>query len=132
MPTFRQEGTMRLRLLAIAVLVLSASAANGQDATVYAPGNGVSLPRVVTEVKPTYTPEARKAGIEGNVVLLAVVLSDGTVGDVTVCESLDTKFGLDRQAVNAAKHWVFKPGMKDGKPVAVRVQIELTFNLNSK
>jgi TonB family protein len=120
---------MKLGLLSIVALVLSANAVIGQDATVYTPGNGVSIPRVVKDVEPTYTPEARKAGIQGNVVLSAVVLSDGTVGDVTVRQSLDTKCGLDQQAVNAVKQWVFKPGIKDGKAVTVRVSIELTFNL---
>jgi periplasmic protein TonB len=59
----------------------------------------------------------------------AVVLSDGTVGDVKVARSLDTKYGLDQQALDAAKQWVFKPGTKDGEPVAVQVSLELTFAL---
>jgi protein TonB len=96
---------------------------------VYAPGNGVSLPAVVTHVNPQYTQEARNAHIEGSVVLDTVVLQDGTVGEVTVSRSLDSTFGLDRQAIVAAKLWRFKPGTKDGKPVAVRVQIEMTFTL---
>ena len=61
--------------------------------------------------------------------MTVVVLSDGTVGEVTVLRSLDTTFGLDGQAVLAAKQWVFNPGMKDGLPVAVRVTIEMTFTL---
>jgi TonB family protein len=54
---------------------------------------------------------------------------NGTVGDVTVLRSLDTRFGLDPQAVSAAKQWLFNPGMKDGMPVAVRVTIEMSFTL---
>ena len=69
------------------------------------------------------------AVLSGTVLLGAVVLADGTVGNVTVTRSLDTTFGLDQEAVKAAKQWKFKPGTKDGKPVAVRVQIELTFTL---
>ena len=46
-----------------------------------------------------------------------------------VTQSLDTQFGLDAQAVKAAKQWLFKPGMKAGKPVAVQISIELTFTL---
>ena len=61
--------------------------------------------------------------------MAVVVLSDGTVGDVTVLRSLDTVYGLDAQAVSAAKQWVFMPGMKDGQAVAVRVTIEMTFTL---
>jgi protein TonB len=58
-----------------------------------------------------------------------VVLADGTVGDVRVARSLDAVNGLDRQAVKAMKQWRFKPGLKDGKPVAVRVQVEMSFTL---
>ena len=58
-----------------------------------------------------------------------VVLADGAVGDVTVTESLDTVYGLDANAVKAMKQWEFKPGMKDGKPVAVRVQVIINFTL---
>jgi protein TonB len=48
---------------------------------------------------------------------------------VSVVRSLDTTYGLDAEAVFAAKQWRFNPGMKDGAPVAVRVTIEMTFTL---
>jgi TonB family protein len=53
----------------------------------------------------------------------------GTVGEVTVLRSFDTTFGLDAQAVRAAKQWVFNSGMKEALAVAVRVTIEMTFTL---
>jgi len=96
-----------------------------QPMIVYEPGNGVSLPSVLREVKPLYTTEAIAARIQGTVLMSVVVLSDGTVGDVTVVRSLDPIYGLDAQAVSAAKQWLFAPGMKDGTPVAVRVTIEI-------
>ena len=118
------------RLLAIAMLSLlvTAGIVGGQQDAVR-PGNGVMIPQVLREVKPDYTPEARKAGIQGLVELSVVVKDDGTVGDVTVTRSLDQKYGLDEQAVIAMKKWQFKPGTKDGKPVAVRVNVEMTFTL---
>ena len=122
---------MKAGLLVFVALMLGAAAATAQG-TPYRAGNGVSAPTLVKEVKPTYTPEAKAAKIEGVVVTSAVVLADGTVGDVKVTKSLDTKFGLDEQAVKAEKQWVFKPGMKDGKPVAVQVTIELSFTLPAK
>jgi len=100
-----------------------------QDATVYTPGNGVSLPEVVKQVKAEYTPEAMQNRIEGKVGLDTVVLADGTVGEVKVTESLDTIYGLDDNAVKAMKQWVFKPGMKDGKAVAVRVHVIMNYTL---
>jgi len=94
---------------------------------VYEPGNGVSVPTVVREVKPSYTPQALAAGIQGSVLMAVVVLPDGTVGDVTVVRSLDP--GLDSSSVFAVKQWLFNPGMKDGMAVAVRVTIEFTFTI---
>jgi len=117
-------------LMVVAISILSAVAVKAQDAPVR-PGNGVSLPMVVKEVKPTYTPEAQAAKIEGSVIVEAVVTTNGTVGDVRVVQSLDTKYGLDDQALKAAKQWIFKPGMKDGQPVAVQIAIELTFHLRT-
>jgi protein TonB len=93
------------------------------------PGDGVTSPVVVKEVKPDYTPDARKARIEGMVVLDVVVLEDGTVGDVKVTQSLDQQYGLDEQAVKAVKQWRFRPGTKDGKPVPVIVFVEISFAL---
>jgi len=111
-------------------LVLVAAAAGSQDSpTVYTPGDGVELPRVSKEVRPQYTSEAVHNRIEGKVVLAAVVLPDGKVGEVTIKESLDSIYGLDKNAVAAVKQWEFKPGTKDGKPVAVRVDVELHFTL---
>ena len=95
----------------------------------YSTGNGVTLPSVVKTVHPEYRKEAKEARIQGTVLLDCVVLTDGTVGNVSVTRSLDSKLGLDQAAVEAAKQWQFKPGTKDGKPVAVRVAIELTFTL---
>jgi protein TonB len=57
------------------------------------------------------------------------VLTNGNVGDVTVTRSLDATYGLDEEAAKAIKQWRFKPGTKDGKPVNVRVEVELTFTL---
>ena len=77
----------------------------------------------------SYTEDAIKKEIEGTVGLKAVVLSDGTVGDVTVTESLDRDHGLDEQAIQAAKQWRFSPGTRVGKPVAVLVFIDVDFGL---
>jgi protein TonB len=123
---------MRAGFFVLAALFLVAAAVAGQETTVYRPGNGVSIPRLVKEVKPSYTPEAKAAKIQGVVAAEAVVLLDGTVGEVKVVRSLDAKYGLDEQAVKAAKQWLFEPGMKEGKPAAVRVTIELSFTLPRK
>jgi TonB family protein len=115
---------------ALFALALIVGLVHAQDPpTVYKPGNGVSLPQVVKQVKAGYTTEAMAQMIEGVVVLDVVVLSDGTVGDVTVTQSLDAVYGLDQEAIKAMKQWQFKPGMKDGKAVAVRVAVTMNFTL---
>jgi TonB family protein len=128
-----KEDSMRLMAFVVTIGcafgLMSASAAS-QDATgVYTPGQGVVAPQLVKDVPPQYTAEARAARIQGSVKLDAVVLADGTVGEVRVTQSLDTVYGLDDQSVKAIKQWVFEPGKKDGKPVPVRVDIETTFTL---
>ena len=107
---------------------IGAAAAHAQQA-VDGRDPGVTLPKVISEVKPQYTPEAMRAKIEGTVMLTAVVRTDGTPGDIEITKSLDTEYGLDRQAVAALSQWRFEPGLKDGKPVPVRVIIEMRFRL---
>jgi len=101
----------------------------GTGGGVYRPGNGVSTPTLLREVKPQYTAEAMRAKIQGVALLEAVVMPDGTVGDVKIARSLDSVFGLDHEAIKAARQWKFVPGMRNGQPVAVLVTIELTFTL---
>mgnify|MGYP002854365680 CR=1 FL=1 len=96
---------------------------------IYEPGPGIENPQVLEMVQARYTPEAQRREIEGRVLVSAVVLPDGTVGDVQVVESLDASYGLDRAAVDAARRWRFTPGSREGQPVAVRVIIELAFAL---
>jgi len=93
------------------------------------PGNGVSMPKLVREVKPTYRADAMRAKIQGRVALDAVVQIDGTIGDVRVTRSLDTKYGMDDEAVETVKKWKFTPGMKDGVAVPVVIEIEMVFTL---
>ena len=108
---------------------LGAGIGGGTGGGVYRPGNGVDLPRVEHEVKPQYTAEAMRAKVQGTVLLECVVLPDGSVGNVQVSKSLDSSFGLDQEAIKAAKQWRFRPGTRQGQPVAVLVTIELTFTL---
>jgi protein TonB len=117
-------------LLGGCLIEAAATMAAGQDAAqVYKPGNGVTLPELVKEVRPSYTPAAMEQRIQGYVLLEAVVQADGTVGDVTVRESLDAEYGLDEQAIAALKQWMFKPGTREGKPVAVQIAVQMAFTL---
>lgn len=75
-----------------------------------------------------YTDEARRAGLEGTVILDVVVGEDGWVRDVTMVQGLAQ--GLGEAAVRAIKSCRFTPGERDGKPVAVRVRrFKVVFSL---
>jgi protein TonB len=114
-------------VLVLAIIVCPSGIA--QEPQAYHPGAGVSAPKLIKQVKPNYTPEAKAARIQGTVLIEAVIREDGAVGDVRIVRSLDAKYGLDNEAVKAAKQWTFSPGQKDGKPVPVLVTIELAFTL---
>jgi TonB family protein len=108
---------------------LGPGSGGGTGGGVYRPGNGVTLPRVLHEERPQYTSDAMRAKVQGTVLLECVVKPDGSVGDVQVIRSLDPTFGLDQQAVVAARKWRFAPGTRLGEPVPVLITIELTFTL---
>lgn len=77
--------------------------------------------------RPQYTEEARANSIQGTVLLRVQVDVDGTVSAVRVVRGLPN--GLNEQAIDVARHTKFKPAMKDGKPVAYWVGLEISFNL---
>lgn len=96
------------------------------------PGRGagtVTSPVPIREVRPAYTAGALAAKVQGNVTLELEVLANGTVGNVKVLRSLDRVYGLDIEAIKAAKQWLFIPGKLNGKPVDVIAQLILDFNL---
>jgi TonB family protein len=93
------------------------------------PVDVASPPSVLSRVEPTYTREAAKAGNVGSVTLEAIVRADGTVDVLRVVKSLDP--GLDQNAVEALKQWRFRPGMRNGKPVDVHLNIVVNFNLGA-
>jgi protein TonB len=108
---------------------LGPGSGGGTGGGVYRPGNGVTLPRVLREVRPQYTSDAMRAKVQGTVLLECIVRPDGSVGDIQVARSLDSTFGLDQEAIKAAKGWRFAPGTRLGEPVSVQITIELTFTL---
>jgi TonB family protein len=89
---------------------------------------GVQPPMCITCPDPKYTEPARAAKFSnGTVIMSALVTTDGQVKSVYVMRGLP--FGLAERAATAVKDWKLKPAMKDGQPVAVRVDVETTFRL---
>lgn len=93
----------------------------------YRPGSGVTAPDLLKEVRPHYTEDARRQGIEGDVLLEIVVRADGSVGDVNVVQGLGG--GLNRNAIDAVRQWRFSPARRHGAPVDVMVEVAVAFKL---
>ena len=87
-------------------------------------------PTVLSRIKPVYTLEARTADLEGTVELAVIVRKDGSLEVLKVLRGLG--LGLDENAIKALKKWRFRPGMKDGVPVDVRLNVEVTFSLRQR
>jgi periplasmic protein TonB len=93
----------------------------------FRPGSGISPPRLLHEVKPDYTEEARQKGLEGEVVMEIVVRQNGSVGDVKVLHGMG--LGLDQRAIEAVRQWRFTPANRFGQPVDVIVEVSVEFRL---
>jgi TonB family protein len=98
---------------------------SGHD--VFRMGNGVTAPAVISKIEPEYTEEARLAKYQGTVVVSTEIGPAGVAQSMKVIRGLG--LGLDEQAVKAISQWKFKPGTKDGQPVAVTATIEMNFRL---
>lgn len=94
---------------------------------VYKPGHGITPPRVTYSPTPEYSEKARKAKYQGTCVLWLIVGADGNPHDIKVTQGLGK--GLDEKAIEAVKKWKFEPAKKDGEPVAVEINVEVTFHL---
>jgi TonB family protein len=108
---------------------LGARSVRSQE-TVYKPGNGVTTPVLVDEAKPRYVAAAMASRTQGEVRLEGTVRPDGTMTDIRVVKALHPD--LDREATETFAKWRFKPGTKDGEPVAVRIEVLMTFRLGDR
>jgi len=88
---------------------------------------GVGVPRVIYDPEPEYSEEARKVKTQGSVVLALIVGADGKPRNIRVAHSLG--MGLDEKAAEAVNRWRFEPAHLNGKPVAVMINVEVTFRL---
>src|SRR5438876_1529396 len=94
---------------------------------VFRVGGGVTPPKEIFSPEPEYSEEARKAKFQGTCVVQLVVGPDGVPHDMRVVRTLG--LGLDEKAIEAVQKWRFKPGKKDGVPVATLVNVEVQFHL---
>jgi periplasmic protein TonB len=88
--------------------------------------SGVAEANLIHDVPPQYPPEAGRERIEGTVVLLAVIGTDGKVEDVEVESGLPI---LAQAAIEAVKQWRYKPYLLNGAPVEIDSRITINFTL---
>ncbi len=84
-------------------------------------------PKPIKKVSPIYPPELKRQYVQSELLLVFVVLEDGSVEDVGILKMGSPAFA--EAAVEAVKQWKFEPGMKDGQPVKTRVRLPLSFSL---
>ena len=99
------------------------------DNSVLRPGNGVVSPKLLSSLEPSSNDYAQKNNIAGMTLLSTVVGASGKPGSVTIVRPIG--FGLDEQAVDAVERAHFRPGMHDGQPVPVAINVQVTFRIYS-
>lgn len=115
---------------ATALAAPPASVNSTEPYPIYAVGGEVKPPKRAYTPEPSYTESARRAKKQGTVALAIVITPEGEVHDVEVCKNLEPS--LDQEAVETVRRWKFEPATKDGKPVAVHVNVEVSFRLYQK
>jgi TonB family protein len=90
-------------------------------------GPGVTMPIAIRKVEPEFTEDARRARMQGTVRLYAEIGVDGKAHNIRVTRSIG--LGLDEKAIEALTQWLFKPGTKDGKPLPVMANVDVSFHL---
>lgn len=106
---------------------VGAGSGGGTGGGVYRPGSGIEPPKLLQEIKPAYTEDARLRRLEGEVVMEIVVRRDGSVGDLRIIRGLGG--GLNDQAMQAVRQWRFSPARRLGSPVDVIVEVSVEFKV---
>jgi TonB family protein len=89
--------------------------------------NGVTMPEAIYSPEPSFSDEARKAKVQGIVLLMLIVGKDGRPYNIRVRQSLG--MGLDEKAIEAVRDWRFRPANLNGQPVATEIGVQVDFHL---
>ena len=86
----------------------------------------VSAPGPLRKVDPKYPPTLINDHVEGEVVLYAVIRSDGSVDSIQLVSGIDDQ--LDANAMAALSQWKFRPATKQGTPVELEAIVHIPFH----
>jgi TonB family protein len=92
-------------------------------------GGEVTRPEILSQTRPVYTEEARKAKVTGIVIVEAIIDQEGCVTNVRPLQGLPK--GLTESAETAVRRWVFKPATLAGAPVKVYYVLSVNFQVQS-
>jgi TonB family protein len=120
------EDMKTVALLLMAVAAATAQSYSSEHQFEYRVA-GAQAPTVIKKSNPEYTEQARRAGIEGAVLLYVEIGTDGRPHHIRVIKGLG--FGLDATAMDSVRQWRFRPGTKDGVPISTPATIEVKFKL---
>ena len=121
---------MPAKLCVFALLLFASGASAFQDPGADEPhrvGGEVSRPEKISGSPPVYTDNARKAGVEGVVIVESIIDEHGDVTNTRLLQGLP--MGLDRAALKAVKSWKFKPARFEGRPVKVYYTLTVNFQI---
>jgi TonB family protein len=90
---------------------------------------GVSQGLLIYRVQPVYPLEARKEGIQGQVILRAVISKEGRIDNLTLISGPKE---LAPAAIGAVQQWRYKPYLLMGNPVEVDTEILVNFTLSRR
>ena len=93
------------------------------------PSSPDQQPQAIFQSRPYYPFELRRKGVEGSATVEFIVDGRGEVVEAWVVKATDEEFG--RSAVACVSKWKFKPGIHDGHPVMVRLQVPIMFSLTT-
>ncbi len=106
--------------------VLAGSGLAGQETK----GKDLENLKLIKKVDPVYPDEAKKAGVEGVVILEATIDTEGNVAKVKVLKGEHES--LNKAAAEALKQWKYNPATLKGKPMPVNVTVTMKFKLDGK
>ncbi|MEM7247932.1 MAG: TonB family protein [Acidobacteriota bacterium] len=89
---------------------------------------GLINPKIIKEPQPRYPDLAKRAGLEGTVIVQALIGKDGKVKRAKLLKGLG-RFGIDEAAIDAVERRIYEPGRLEGKPVEVLSTVRVQFKL---
>ena len=89
-------------------------------------GGNIRAPTKIKDVKPVYPQDVQAAGVQGVVIIEAIIDEEGNVANARILRSIPM---LDPAALGAVSQWKFTPTQLNGVPVAVFMTVTVNFTL---